>query len=635
MNKMSVLVIVLYVLGALLISTGITLIILTLTTKLFYSKITNIQAGEVSRGSELYNYAYMVWDETHLILDANNLLYAWDSNSSYSDTLGAPGSAYRFITYDQMETRLSNSGTKGPVPIPSTDYLLPNYLTNDYGIQPWPLFPTSNFSIMVVGSGPATELPSGGKTCLDGLGIRLGFKNVNFGLCFNYFKSIYSSSPNNVVVLKSDGCLAIQPIQTKTYTANNSQIYSANTLGLTYTTATDRTFKAYLNGQKITFNTPGTTNLPDDKIPNPIDFNGINGSIPFTVGINEFSTTSAYFAVLVFNRVLNDSEMSDLSAYLVKKYFAPQLRYPTTITLNVNEPLSAPIANTLIDGADAILIYSITPLLPAGLVFNTSLGTITGAARIGSPMQDYTITATNGTTFNTCKLSLSVIQTVNTITPLDIIPPPFISVPADSIYIYTLNSFVSTPTPKNTGGAITVFSISPANVTESTGLTFDTTTGILSGTASKTANIKVSITATNLSGSSTVVLKLVIGGNIEYPTDVIQDKLGNLVQNVPVAIWNASGLAITFYSTGNLLGLTLDAMTGVISGKTTSFGKSNVIVYAKTPDNSVFASTKILIDIKPTEELKNKSTYLAAGGVMAGIGATALGVAGYLTYSNK
>ena len=632
---MSVLAIVLYVLGALLISTGITLIILTYTTKLFYTKITSIQAGEVSRGSELYNYAYMVWDETHLQLDANKLLYAWDSNSSYSDALGAPGAAYRFvIAVDLMETRTSNSGTKGPVPLPSTEYLM-NFLISNDATQPWPLFPKSNFSIMVVGSGPATEIPLGPQTLyasLDGLGIRLGIKNVACGLCFNYNKSIYSSSPNNVMVLKSDGCLAIQPIQAKTYTSTNGQIYSANTLGLTYTTATDRTCKTYLNGQKITFNTPGTTNLPDDKIPNPINF---GTSSPFTVGANEFSTTSAYFAVLVFNRVLNDSEMSDLSAYLVKKYFAPQLRYPTTITLNVNEPLSAPIANTLVDGADAILNYSITPLLPAGLVFNTSLGTITGAARIGSPMQDYTITATNGTTFNTCKLSLSVIQTVNTVTPLDIIPPPFISVPADSTYIYTLNSFVSTPTPKNTGGAITVFSISPANVTESTGLTFDATAGILTGTASKTANIKVSITATNLSGSSTLALKIVIGRNIEYPTDVIQDKLGNIVQNVPIAIWNASGLAITFYSTGNLLGLTLDAMTGVISGKTTSFGKSNVIVYAKTPDNSVFASTKIMIDIKPTEELKNKSTYLAAGGVMAGIGATTLGVAGYLTYSNK
>jgi len=632
---MSVLAIVLYVLGALLISTGITLIILTYTTKLFYTKITSIQAGEVSRGSELYNYAYMVWDETHLQLDANKLLYAWDSNSSYSDTLGAPGAAYRFvIAVDLMETRTSNSGTKGPVPLPSTEYLM-NFLRNNDATQPWPLFPKSNFSIMVVGSGPATEIPLGPQTLyasLDGLGVRLGIRNVACGLCFNYNKSIYSSSPNNVIVLKSDGCLAIQPIQAKTYTSTNGQIYSANTLGLTYTTATDRTCKTYLNGQKITFNTPGTTNLPDDKIPNPINF-GLGS--PFWVGINEFSTTSAYFAVLVFNRVLNDSEMSELSAYLVKKYFAPHLGYPSTVTLNVNEPLSTPIANTLIDGADTILNYSIAPLLPPGLVFNTTLGTIAGAARTLSPMQDYTITATNGITSNTCKLTLEVIQAVNTVTPLDIIPPPFISVPTVTTYIYALNSIVSTPTPTNTGGAITTFSISPAKVTERNGLAFDSTTGILSGTASSAANINVSITATNLSGYSTIVLKIVIGGNIEYPTDVIQDKLGGTVQNIPITIWNGSGLAITFHSIGNLLGLTLDTMTGVISGKTTSFGKSTVTVYAKTPDNSVFASTKILLDIKPTEQLENKSTYLAAGGVMAGIGATTLGVAGYLTYSNK
>ena len=475
---------------------------------------------------------------------------------------------------------------------------------------------------MTIGSGPTTEIPA--NSVCDGMGFMLG--NMKFDLTFNY-----NTLLGNAVVVASEEMLAVQPIQAPTsfttYTTSRNETYSANTFGITYS-STNNAFKMYLNGNKITFSTTvdGAMKLTD-QLPNPILFT--NNPNQFSVGAGQRSTTSAYFAILVFNRILNDAEIITLNAFLKKKYLAPKMTYPTTVTLKTNETLSAPIENTLVAGADPIRSYSITPTLPAGLLFNTTSGTITGTATVSSVARDYTIIGTNGITSSICIVNISVTGTATNKTA---VPVPNISIP-ESAFTFPLDSNATTTTPVNTGGDITKFTIDPENITQTTGLVFDTSKGVLSGVPRRAAILNVSITASNDTGKSVLMFTLITGATIQYPKNSIQTMMGSSIENMPVSISNGSGVVITFSSIGDLLGLTLDSVTGSIGGTTHTSGKSKVTIYAKTPANVVFASTEITLDVQPTQELKDKAVYFATGGVAAGAGAVALGVAGYWTYS--
>uniref|UniRef100_A0A6C0CKX5 Uncharacterized protein n=1 Tax=viral metagenome TaxID=1070528 RepID=A0A6C0CKX5_9ZZZZ len=619
---MRLLTILLYVLGGALISAGIAIIVLMYATKVFYTKVTGIKAGAGDPGLELYNSAFVVWDEQNQTFDANGKLTAWLSNSTYGGVQYTLRPRALGVAGHEMSFRISNSATKGIVPSESVAFNSDELINND---QVWALFPTSNFTVMLVGSGPTTEIPA--KSVADGIGFRYG--GGGFGLSFN--ENQVSSTPQNAVVISNAGLYSLQTVQAptsfQTYTTISGKTYSANTLGVTYTTSTDKTCKTYLNGNKITFTASGKL-VVADKLATALS----EASNSFTVGSDQYaSTTSAYFAILVFNRILNDAEMITLDAYLKKKYFGPKLTYPATVTLKTNEALSAPIANTLISGADPILSYNITPTLPTGLVLNTTTGNITGAATISSVAKDYTITATNGITTNTCVINISVTgTTINK----EAVPVPNISIP-ETIFTYPLGSNATTTTPANTGGIISKFELAVSskneslNITQLTGLTFDSATGVLSGKVSMSSVVDVTITASNESGSSSLKFKLVTGYNIVYASNVIQGIVGKPIQSVPVYIYNGAGERLTFSTTGNLLGLTLDPLTGTISGTPTSSGKSDISISTGT----FFADADITLDIQTTKELKDKTVYLAAGGVAAAVGAISLGVAGYWTYT--
>jgi len=141
--------------------------------------------------------------------------------------------------------------------------------------------------------------------------------------------------------------------------------------------------------------------------------------------------------------------------------------------------------------------YKISPALPTGLHFNTTTGVISGTPTTITPAANYTVTAANQ--YGTATAVINI--TVNT--PAK----PIISY--SSPQTYTVPQGAITPiAPVSSGGPVSAFSVSPALPS---GLNFDNTTGIISGTPqTASASANYTVTATNGGGSATATINLTV-----------------------------------------------------------------------------------------------------------------------------
>lgn len=139
--------------------------------------------------------------------------------------------------------------------------------------------------------------------------------------------------------------------------------------------------------------------------------------------------------------------------------------------------------------------YFISGALPPGLSFSSVTGLISGTPTVPFTAKTYTITAYNASGSSSTTVTLSC--------------PPNLSIPSisynPSINVFTIGTLVSL-SPINTGGTPTGYTIS---ATLPAGLTFNTSTGIISGTpTTKTAAKVFTVTASNGSGSSTTTVSI-------------------------------------------------------------------------------------------------------------------------------
>jgi cytoskeletal protein CcmA (bactofilin family) len=149
--------------------------------------------------------------------------------------------------------------------------------------------------------------------------------------------------------------------------------------------------------------------------------------------------------------------------------------------------------------------WSISPALTNGLSLDANNGNITGTASGTLTETDYTITATNSTGTNTATIKITIEAAV--VAPsISYSGDPFTFTDGDSVNI----------TSSNSGGAVTSWSINPAI---NNGLTFNTSTGNITGTASGTLGATgYTITATNSSDTSTVTITITIeAAAVSYP----------------------------------------------------------------------------------------------------------------------
>ena len=189
---------------------------------------------------------------------------------------------------------------------------------------------------------------------------------------------------------------------------------------------------------------------------------------------------------------------------------------PKPIQLPTPAPTSAPIAapaftlssssetrtvNTAATGftinstGGAIASFAINAT-PPGMSFNTTTGALTGTPNTVAGATAYTITATNASGSATQTFTLTV----------SIATPAFTL--SSAIETKTAGSAITGYTISSTGGAIASYAISPA---APAGLTFSTSTGLLSGTPTTVAAATAyTITATNASGSATQTFTLTV-----------------------------------------------------------------------------------------------------------------------------
>jgi hypothetical protein len=155
--------------------------------------------------------------------------------------------------------------------------------------------------------------------------------------------------------------------------------------------------------------------------------------------------------------------------------------------------------------------YSISPAITntPGLSFSTTTGLITGTPSTAASSRTYTITATNAA--NTATRTFAI--TVNPAAPAFTLSSSSISA--------TTGVVTSGYTISSTGGTIASYSISPA-ISNTPGLVFSTSTGLISGTPTTAAtSFTYTVTATNATNSATRTFAItVIAPTPEYVAPV-------------------------------------------------------------------------------------------------------------------
>jgi hypothetical protein len=254
---------------------------------------------------------------------------------------------------------------------------------------------------------------------------------------------------------------------------------------------------------------------------------------------------------------------------------APVLTSATTASGTVGSSFSYQITAT-----NSPTSYSALSL-PAGLVFNSTTGTITGTpSTVGT--YPVPISATNASGSSSAVLTLTVSPII---APVITSPTMLSCTPANSV------SYQITGT-----NAPTSFSASGLP----TGLNYDSSSGIISGTPATTGTSMVTLSATNTVGTGTATLALVVqqsGAVLPVVTSSSQSSTATLTFSYQVSATNNPN---SFAATGLPTGLSIDPNTGIISGSPTQSGTFNVTLYATNPTLGTGSAALTLTVADPT-----------------------------------
>ena len=232
---------------------------------------------------------------------------------------------------------------------------------------------------------------------------------------------------------------------------------------------------------------------------------------------------------------------------------------------------------TITSTGGAVASYSISPSAPAGLTFNTSTGLLTGTPTNVVSSTTYTITGTNATGSASSTFDLTVVLSAPAFT---------ISVAAESA---ATSSSIVGYSVTSTGGAVASYSISPS---APAGLTFNTSTGLLSGTPTNVAlSTTYTITGINAAGSAAATFDLTV--TLGAPAFTLSSSSESRTVNTAATGFTvtSTGGAVASYSISPSApaGMSFDTSTGAFTGTPTSI--AGATVYTITATNATGSST--------------------------------------------
>ena len=133
------------------------------------------------------------------------------------------------------------------------------------------------------------------------------------------------------------------------------------------------------------------------------------------------------------------------------------------------------------------------------------------------------------------------------------------------------------------------------------GLTFDSSTGVISGTPSKTGDFEITVTAENSSGTDSKTFTLSVTDIPEITTSEIDGYVGYALSE-RIKLSNEQATASWSIASGSLpKGLSLSSSTGTISGTPKTKGTSSVTFKASSSTWEISKKINIVIEAKPTK----------------------------------
>ncbi len=175
----------------------------------------------------------------------------------------------------------------------------------------------------------------------------------------------------------------------------------------------------------------------------------------------------------------------------------------------------------------------------------------------------------------------------------------------------TAKAYMSVPFSYQIGGTNSPFSYTALSLPAS--LTIDTVKGVISGVPLKIDTIRLSIQATNVSGSASATLVIIVS---KPPVPVVISPAsahGVVGQTFSFAI-NATNSPYFFKSSTLPLGLKLDTTTGLITGIPTIAATTSVIVYAINNGGTGKATISFIIPSAPPSPWVDEDLGTATNG---------------------
>ncbi len=201
----------------------------------------------------------------------------------------------------------------------------------------------------------------------------------------------------------------------------------------------------------------------------------------------------------------------------------------------------------------------------------------------------------------------------------NLLPAPS-SLSYSSPHVYTKNSTITSLTPTVSGLEIT-YSITP---TLPAGLSFNTSTGVISGTPTAVKELSTyTVTATNTGGSTSFGVVLTV--NDIAPTSLSYTTPNIYINGSAISLLSPSssgGIPVYYFVSPSLpSGLSLDSSTGVISGIPTA--SSGASTYTVTASNTG-GDTTFNISIRVNDVAPNSLSYISPNTYTRGTTITSL-----------